>query len=287
MHGMDADTTPNDAMAQNWNGAGGDHWVAHADRHDRALAGYGDAVLRAAAIEPGDRVLDVGCGTGALTRAAANLAGDGATLGVDIGQPLVDAARAETASEGGPANVAFERADAQVHPFPARGLDVVISRFGVMFFDDPTAAFSNLRRGMVDGGRLAFVCWQDIFANDWMLVPVGAMAEHLGLPAVAGPDAPGPFALADPDRVRTVLATAGFADVALAGEAHPMWLGTDLDDAVAYMRGQPMARLMFEDKDPALVETAVASLRAALAPHVTSDGLSLPGRAWLVTARAA
>jgi 2-polyprenyl-3-methyl-5-hydroxy-6-metoxy-1,4-benzoquinol methylase len=115
---MHADGAPNADMVTMWNGPGGDHWVMHAARHDRALAPYGDAVVAAAALAPGDRILDVGCGTGTMTRAAARLADQGSALGIDIGRPLVKEARAETTAEGGPGNVAFEQADAQLHPFP-------------------------------------------------------------------------------------------------------------------------------------------------------------------------
>jgi SAM-dependent methyltransferase len=284
---MSADSAPNADMATMWNGPGGDHWVTHAARHDRALAPYGRAALAAAGITPGDRVLDVGCGTGAMTRAAARLASEGSALGVDIGQPLVEEARAETTADGGPANVRFEQADAQVHPFPAGGFDVVLSRFGIMFFDDPVAAFTNLRRGMADGGRLAFACWQTLLVNDWMLVPMSAMVEHVGVPDAPGPGAPGPFSLDDPDRVRSILADGAFARIELAEEAHPMWLGADLDDAVGYLEGHPIVRLMSEGRPPELVAEAMASLRAAVAPHLAPDGLSLPSRAWIVTARAA
>ena len=116
---------------------------------------------------------------------------------------------------------------------------------------------------------------------------MSAMVEHLGMPDIVGPDAPGPFSLGDPDRVRAVLTAGGFADVELAEVSHPMWLGRDLDDAVGYMEGQPMALIMAEGKPPEVVAAALASMRAAVAPHVTDDGLSLPGKAWLVTARAA
>jgi SAM-dependent methyltransferase len=284
---MDADATPNETMAANWNGPGGRHWVAHADRHDRALAAYGDAVLAAAEVGPGDRVLDVGCGTGALTRAAARLAHEGSALGVDIGQPMIDAARAATAREGGPANAAFERADAQVRPFPAAGLDLVVSRFGVMFFDDPGAAFANLRHGLAGDGRLAFASWTPPADNDWMLVPMGAIVAHTGPPETEGPDQPGPFTLCDPDRVRSLLTGAGFAHVGFDEVAHPLWLGTDVDDAVGYLRGQSLARSLFEGRTPDVIDRALGALRRALEPHRGPDGVSLSGRAWVVTARAA
>ena len=281
------DTTPNAAVAENWNGPGGQHWVTHADRHDRALAAYGNAVLAAARLQPTDRVLDVGCGTGAMTRAAGRVAADGSALGVDIGRPLIEEARAETDRAGGPPNLRFEQADAQVLPLAPDSFDAVLSRFGVMFFDDPGAAFANLRRGVAEGGRLAFACWQPLLANDWMLVPMGALAEHLGMPDVPGPGAPGPFSMDEPDRVRSLLTSSGFADVALAEETHPMWLGTDVADAVAYLRGQPLARGLFEGRPASLVDAALAALGRALEPYAGRDGVALPGTAWIVTARTA
>ena len=277
---------PNAAMADNWNGVGGEHWVAHTARHDRALHAYGRAVLDAAAIRPTDRVLDVGCGTGWLSRAAARQAAEGTVLGLDIGRPLVEAAGAITEREG-PGNVRFEVADAQVRPFDPGAADLVVSRFGVMFFDDPVAAFANLRSALADGGRIAFVCWQSLLANDWMVVPGGALAAHLGMPEADDPHAPGPFSLADPDHVRAVLRAASFADITLAEESHPMWLGTDPDDAFGYMRNQSIARTMIEGKPPELVERALTALHATLEDIAGPDGIQLPGRAWLVTADAA
>jgi SAM-dependent methyltransferase len=280
-------TTPNAAMSENWNGPGGQHWVTHAARHDRALAAYGDAVLVAAGIGEADRALDVGCGTGAMTRAAAGLAPAGSALGVDIGLPMVEEARAETARAGGPANVAFEQADAQVHPFGDGAFDVVLSRFGVMFFDDPAAAFANLRRAVGAGGRLAFAAWQPVDVNQWIVVPMAAFAAVLGPPDLPGPGEPGPFSLDDPERVRSLLHGAGFASVEMGSLSHAMWLGTDVDDAAGYMRGQSMARRMLEGRSRAEADAAVAALRQALEPHVSGEGVVLDAHAWIVTARAA
>jgi SAM-dependent methyltransferase len=281
------DPTPNAEMAENWNGPGGEHWVAHADRHDRALRAYGDDVLAAAGVADVDRVLDVGCGTGQMTRAAARSAPNGSALGVDIGQPMVDEARAQTARDGGPANVAFEQADAQVHPFGVGAFDVVLSRFGVMFFDDPAAAFGNLRMALDLGGRLAFACWQPLEANDWVVVPITGLIDVLGPPELPGPDEPGPFSLADPDRVRTLLTAAGFSSVDIAAVSHPMWIGTDPDDAADYMRGQSMARRMLQGRSEDEVDAAVAAIKRAVEPHASADGVVFAeANAWIVTARA-
>ena len=287
MLGVTDPAIPNAAMSDSWNGPGGEHWVTHADRHDRALGAYGDEVLAAAGVVEIDRVLDVGCGTGAMTRAAARLATAGSALGVDIGLPMVEDARARTARDGGPPNVAFEQADAQVHPFGVDAFDLVISRFGVMFFEDPAAAFSNLRRAVGAGGRLAFACWRPVEVNEWIVVPMSGLVAVLGAPDLPGPGEPGPFSLDDPDRVRSLLHGAGFAGVELDEFSHPMWLGRDVDDTANYMRGQSMARRMFENRPADVVDAAMASLRAAVEPHVSADGVALGASAWIVTARAA
>jgi SAM-dependent methyltransferase len=276
---------PNSAMTDNWNGIGGETWVANAAHHDRQLAGFGDDILVAAALTPTDRVLDIGCGTGGFTRAAARLATQGEALGVDIGRPLVEAARAQAAAEG-PANVRFEQADAQVHPFVPKSVDVVLSRFGVMFFDDPGAAFANVRTAVDDGGRLAFVCWRTLDHNPWTAVSRAALSEHLGPSDLGPPDAPGPFSLADPDRIRAVLAEGGFTRVTVDEVSHPMWLGSDVDEAVRGVKGQMFARTLFAGKPPDLIDRAVAALRAALAEVAGPDGIVLASSAWLVTARA-
>ena len=276
---------PNEEMAALWNGPSGVLWAAYADIHDRQLAPWGDAVLAAGGVDGADRVVDVGCGTGTLTREAARRAPDGHALGVDISQPLVERARVAAAAEG-PANVRFALADAQVHPFPPAGADVALSRFGVMFFDDPEAAFANVRRALAPGGRLAFACWQPLERNDWAAIPRAAMAEHVGLPAAFGPGQPGPYSLAEPDRVHAVLGAAGFADVTLDGADGLMWLGHDADDAYRYLKDQPMARALLVDKPPAAVERALAALRATMEQVARPEGVVLPCRAWIVTARA-
>lgn len=284
-HGrMDAQLT-NAEQARGWGGPAGAHWVDNTDRYDRMLAPYLAAVVEAAELTATDRVLDVGCGTGALTRSTARLAVGGQATGVDLSTRMIAAAREITDAEG-PLNARFEEVDAQSHGFPADGFDIVVSRFGVMFFADPFAAFANLHRAVRPGGRLAVACWQDLARNDWMLVPAAAAGEHVGMAEAAPPGAAGPYSLAEPDRIRQVLAHAGFGDVDLTEVSSPMWMGADLDDTVAYWAEHEAARRMFAGKDPAAVERALAAVRDALAPHAGPDGIVLWGRAWLVTARA-
>ena len=210
-------------------------WVGHQGRHDRMLSPLGDHVLAAAALSPGDDVLDVGCGCGSTTLAAARAVGHGAVVGVDLSAPMLAQARANAASWG-LANVSFQEADAQVRRF-GRAFDAVISRFGVMFFADPVAAFANLRAAARPAGRLAFVCWQPLEANEWLTVPQAAMAEHVLPPEPAEPAAPGMFALADPARVRQVLGDAGWREVTVTSKVTPILVGGGaLDEAVEFVR---------------------------------------------------
>jgi len=211
---------PNAGQLEQW-AREGEQWVAEAGRYDTMLEPFGQAVLAAASLSPGERVADVGCGNGALTIDAARRVGPtGMAVGIDISAPMLDLAR-RRATQAGVGNVEFVEADAQVRRFGGGGLDAVLSRFGVMFFDDPEAAFANLAGALRPGGRLAFACWQDLFQNEWMLVPGAAAAQHVGLPEME-PGAPGPFALADAGRVELLLASARFQDVSLESIARPM-----------------------------------------------------------------
>jgi SAM-dependent methyltransferase len=283
---MDAQRTNAD-QALAWGGRAGAHWVDNTERHDRMLAPYLASVVQAAELSATDRVLDVGCGTGALTRSTARLAVDGQATGVDLSARMVAAAREITDAEG-PINATFAEADAQSHAFPAGGFDTLVSRFGVMFFDDPVGAFANLHRAVRPGGRVAFACWQGFGDNEWLHVPGDAVASQVGAPPgpAPPPDAPGPFALADPGRVRRVLTEAGYEDVTLDAIGGPMVVGADVDDSVGYLSGNQVVHGLLEGHGPDAVERAMAAIREALADHAGPHGVVLSGKAWLVTARA-
>jgi SAM-dependent methyltransferase len=277
-----AGSEPNAAMAELWNGISGENWLIHDELHDRALAPWGDAVLGAAAPGPGDRVLDVGCGTGAMTREAARRAADGTALGVDISAPILARARAKAEAEG-VGNVTFRVADAQVHPFAPASLDVAMSRFGVMFFDDLVAAFANVARALVPGGRLACTCWAPVEENEWARLPAATVAAHVGPPTVA-PGAPGPYSLSDPARIRAVLGDAGFVRVGITAAARPMYLGADAGEAYAHVRSSGMTRALLDGKDPAAVDAAERALRSLYEDLARGGDLTLGAKAWLVTA---
>jgi len=280
--GVDQGTIVNSAQVEAWNGDDGQHWVGHRERYEAMLRDVTARMLAAAAIEPGDVVLDIGCGCGGTTRAAAGVASAGRVLGVDLSEPMLAEARRQ-AERAGMANVEFARVDAQVAAFPSASFDVAVSRNGVMFFDDPHAAFANVARALRPGGRLAFVCWQEPARSELFTLPLGVLATHLPLPALGG-DGPGGFSLADPARIRTLLTDAGFGDVIIDPVVATMRIGRDVDDVVAFLRSVPLARSVLTSADETTSATITAALRDALAPHQSSDGLYLDGAAWLVTA---
>jgi SAM-dependent methyltransferase len=267
-----------------WNSAAqATHWVEFQDRHDSLLAPLNGHLLAAAEISERDHVLDVGCGCGATTRAAARTARSGDALGIDLSRAMLERARSLAAQEG-LTNVSFVRGDAQVHRFREVVIDVAISRFGVMFFANPVAAFANLARAVRDGGRLVFLCWQELLRNDWVLVFASTAATVVPPPEPASPDAPGPFALADSDRVRSILSDAGWQDVDIDEVREPLRVGADADDTVAFLGGTGFARRLFEGVDEATVARAIEAVRDALVPYQSSDGVLLGSAAWLVSA---
>jgi SAM-dependent methyltransferase len=181
----------------------------------------------------------------------------------------------------------FEQADAQTHAFQPASADVLFSRFGVMFFADPTAAFANLRRALRPGGRLAFVCWQSLPENPWMFVPLGAALQLMPPPPLPGPDAPGPFSFADPDRVRRILAGAGFGAAQFEPVRQTLRIGggAGLDPTVDFLLQMgPAAAALRESPDPTLVPRVAAAVRTSLEPYVTADGIRMASASWIVTA---
>jgi SAM-dependent methyltransferase len=265
-----------------WNGEAGERWVAEQEALDRALEPFGQAVLARAPALAGARVIDVGCGCGATTVALADKVGpSGHVLGVDISGAMLDRARARTSAL---ANVEFAQGDAQSWTFPP-GADLVFSRFGVMFFQDPIAAFRNLAGALRPGGRAAFVCWRAFEDNPWVHVPfVAAEAVVPTRLTTAAPDAPGPFAFADRNRVETILAAAGLVEIAIEGFDHDVMTGADVERSTDLaMKSGPTGRLL-ADASESTRALAREAILAAMKRHERGGGVTLAGRAWIVTA---
>lgn len=277
----------NHEMHRYWNEVSGPRWVAMQRLIDRQIAPLGQRALAAAQLRAGERVLDVGCGCGDSALAAAEQVGAaGAVLGIDLSRPMLERAR-ERAREAGATNVRFEQADAQTTALPQE-FDVLFSRFGVMFFDEPQAAFSNLRRALRPGGRLAFVCWQALAHNPWMHVPLSAVASRMALPPPPAPGAPGPFAFADARRVERILEAAGFTQIEIRAVHQTLAVGPpDPLEAARFSLSMGPAAAALRDaelgpEDRAELERAV--LRA-IEPFVTAAGVEMPSASWVVTAR--
>ena len=259
-----------------WDGNEGEYWAAHPEYFDRSVAAYHEGLLAVAAIGDRDRVLDVGCGTGQTTRDAARAASAGSALGVDLSSRMLDYARGRAIEEG-VTNVSFAQVDAQIHPFDPGSYDVAISRTAAMFFGDHAAAFRNIAGALRPGGRVALVTWQPLSGNEWIREISGALAAGRDLP-VPLPDAPGPFSLSDPQRIRTLLSSAGFADVAVDGTSAGMWFGTDADDAHRFVLG--LMGWMLAGLDDAGRARATHALHTTMAAHETSEGVLFESAAW-------
>jgi len=265
-----------------WNGPAGNSWVEGQDRMDRILLPVQDAAIAHARAKPGETVIDVGCGCGSTTLALAALVGPtGRVIGPDVSAPMVALARKRSAALP---NVEYVVADAASHPFPPAIADLLFSRFGVMFFGDPRAAFANMRRALKPTGRVVFACWRKLDENKWMQVPLHAVYEHVPRLPKPEPEDPGPLSFADSDRVTRILTGAGFAKPKLTPVDLMLDLATGrgLDEAVLQCREIGPASRALKDQPPELVAKAVESIRAALPPYVQGHTVKLPGAIWLV-----
>jgi ubiquinone/menaquinone biosynthesis C-methylase UbiE len=246
---------------------------------DDELRAHNDRLRAATGVRAGEHVLDVGCGAGQTTREAARTAAPGEVLGIDVTERMVDRARELTAAEGLD-NVRYECADAQVHGFAPEHFDLAISRFGLMFFADPDAAFANIARALRPGGRLVALVWQRREDNEWER----AIVEALESPApLEWGDA---FSLGDPAATQGILERAGFHDVRLDDVDAPVFYGSDANEALAWVTSFAAVRDALARLDSDARDRARERLRDTLAAHSrASGGVVLPSRSWLVSAR--
>lgn len=277
------DLIVNTHQAEAWNGYEGRHWAENADRYDAVNGGINDHLFAAAAVGERDRVLDVGCGTGQTTRLAARQAWRGHVVGIDLSAPMLTRARA-TATEERITNVLFEQGDAQVHPFAEGGFDVAISRAAIMFFADPVAAFANIGHALRPGGRLVFVCLQDMASNEQMARMFAPLRPFIRDNDAAGDATPGPGSLADPARIDQVLLGAGFHDITVKPVTVPMVFGRDVDDAAAFFIGWGPVRYWLRNADEATVSGVRANIATAIRPFAESDAVRISSACWLVSA---
>jgi ubiquinone/menaquinone biosynthesis C-methylase UbiE len=270
----------NQAHHDAWNGDSGHRWAADAERRDEVLAPVADALFTAVELRLGEAVLDLGCGCGVTTIAAADAVAPGDVVGIDLSAPMLALARAR----GGDRDVTFVQADAQTHRFGPARFDVAISRFGTMFFDDPVAAFANVGSALRSGARLCLSTWQPLEANDWLLVPGAALLRYGQLPATATGSGPGMFAQSSPDIVERVLTAAGWTAVHVQPTTVTLRLGGDAHEATEYLASTGIARAVLDTIPGERREEAIEAVTDALARHQSTDGVMLAAGIHLVTA---
>jgi SAM-dependent methyltransferase len=280
--------TDNAIPAHDWAGAMGDRWLAHLDRFESMIEPAGRALLSRASYVPGERVVDIGCGGGWTTRQIARaVGGSGLAVGLDIA-PVLVAAAARRADEEGIGNIRFEQGDAARAMPPEAPFDRLFSRFGVMFFAEPPAAFANLHRMLRPDGRLDIAVWASAAENPWTGSIMGLVGQHVALPAPE-PRAPGPFALGDLDYLRELLGGAGFRDVGIeawTGELYIGGRGTDPEGAARFvLEGMQVGDLLRAGGE-AVLSRAEAGLAALFRGHQDAVGVHMTGKAWLVSALA-
>jgi SAM-dependent methyltransferase len=247
-----------------WNGPAVTCWITKQEQMDAALAPVADAAIKLAAVQSGERVLDIGCGSGATSIALARLVGlTGHVTGLDVSGPMIELAGKRSV---GMSNLDWLLADAAAHDFLPRSADLLFSRFGVMCFGEPVAAFANLRRALRPGGRLVFACWRPLNENPWMLLPLQVVQSLVPPVPRPGPNDPGPFAFGDPERVTHILTTAGFASPRYVPAEFAMVLGTSLDDATEQATSMGAASRALQGQPEAVIEGARTAVRAALVP---------------------
>ncbi len=274
----------NASMAEFWNGDGGSKWLGFEGRLEASLQVFGDRALTCADVKTGQRALDVGCGCGPTTLELARRVGpEGRVKGLDISTTLTSRAE-NNARAAGLSNVEFECADAQTTDFGDERFDLVFSRFGVMFFDEPAQAFGNLRATLKPGGRLVFAAWAGLEQNPWVTEPLQCVAKHIDLPQPPPANAPGPFSLGDPEYVKTILNEAGFNDITIEVFSSPLVLGEDIPEAVHFLMNMSPSggAIGAADPDPDTLGRIAADLARMLETQQTPNSVAMEASALIV-----
>lgn len=270
----------NQDQSEYWNSETGQKWVAFQESLDQLFLAITERLLERLDPKPRDRVLDVGCGTGATSLLLAERVGaEGSVVAVDISELLL-ARAAERKSEGPYDNVEFRLADAQTHEFPAGAVDLISSRFGVMFFNDPVAAFTNLSGALRPGGRLCFASWAPASENPWFEIPRDAAIVRMGTPAPPPPRAPGPFAFAEIDYVLDILAKAGFADPVAEVEQIDLFHPGSVESAAHLAANLGISARIVKafDGTPEDIEAIAREAAKGYQAYAVDDGMRVPAK---------
>jgi SAM-dependent methyltransferase len=270
-----------------WNGPTGQRWTDRQQVQDTMLAPVADILIDRAKARAGERIVDVGCGCGATTIALAQKVGPaGHVFGIDVSAPMLGRAR-QIAPKGLP--VDFELADATVYPFEPASADLLVSRFGVMFFAEPALSFANIRRALRPSGRMAFACWREPRDNPWLMAPLQAAYQHAPRLPQPGPDDPGPFSFASEQRVVGILSEAGFTAIEMERRdlSLDIAIGRGLEAAVETAVEMGPAARALEGQPPDVIAAATHSIREVLSPFASGQEVPLAASIWIVMARGA
>lgn len=274
-------------MSEFWNGEGGEKWLRFQGNIENGFYHFGQEAIAAAVLELGEYVLDIGCGWGNTSFEIAWAVGPfGGVKGIDISDIILNQTldRERSAIRY---NVDFECADAQSYSFEQKSFDVVYSRFGVMFFNNPVEAFKNIRNALKPSGRMSFICWQPIDANEWVSLPLSIAAKYVPLPPKPNPAAPGGFSFGDPNRVKSILKNAGFVDIEITRFNTTFNVGKNIDEAVTFLTHIGPASSIFEDSDIDELDKInfTTELQDKLMFYKNEKGVELGAATWIVTAR--
>lgn len=278
---------PNADQIEFWNGEGGQKFIKYQNALDEMLEPFGNETISRLGIKSGEVVLDIGCGCGATTLEIARRVGaKGEAVGVDISEPML--ARAEDAAAHAElTNIFFERADVETGVLHRDSFDAAFSRFGIMFFETPETALTNVGKMLHDKGRIGFACWQPLEKNPWIAMQIEVVMPLIDEPpAPLGPEDPGPFSFADPDRVRRILTTAGFGDIQIESYAPEIVIGAthDLDDAAEFALDMGPASRLLADASAEVKAKSLEGVKEAFGRFHTDKGVVLESAAWIVTA---
>ena len=286
---MTTSSQDNSEQIEYWDGEAGQGWAERNAQMEKILGPIGEEAIRTAGVTAGEAILDIGCGCGDTTLALLDETGpEGRVLGVDISSPMLDVAnsKAQELTADLQGAISFQQADASTYDFEAGVYDLMFSRFGVMFFAEPAAAFANIRKALKPEGRLAFICWAPVAGNDWVTVPMAAALQHLPKPEPLPPNAPGPFGLSDPDFVDEVLKKANYSDITITPFHPTMRFGHGMEQERIgdfFIDAGPVSRLL-KDAPPERVEITRSAIREAVMSYYDGETVNLAASCWLVTA---
>ena len=276
----------NEEMSEFWNGEGGEKWVDFQDRVDESLATFGHKAMNRLKLVGGESVLDIGCGCGDTSIELARRVGlHGYVEGIDISDRILEQARKRKAIES-LRNLNFKCSDVQFHRFEPMRFDVAFSRYGVMFFDDPVAAFRNIRYALKSGGRMSFICWRPILENQWVSFPLNIASNHVKIPEPPDRESPGAFSFGDKSRVERILSSAGFTDITVESYDAKFSVGENLEEAVNFLIhfGPASTAIKSQEIDNYTRMKFIMELYDSLSKYLIAEGVALGAATWIFTA---